>query len=403
MGAAKKLLLLSQFSPPETASATNRVNVMARKMAEHYDVRVVTLKPSYPSRSFYKGFPLEHHDRALPFEVTRPFGFHPHRGGLLVRALGEHVMALGLAGRAILMPADFVIATSPTMFLGPAALALARLKGARFVWDVRDLTWNYAKEVSKANWVMTLGLQALERYMTFILCQADLVVGATPGITRVLIQEGLAPERAAIVPNGVSEDVLNSAYTSAPGDRRATRPKVVYAGVIGYNQGLGTLLEVAGMMPEVDFILAGDGPELPPLKEQARKSGVTNVSFTGYLNKQDLQTVYAESDILFAKVRSTPTLDATCVPAKLFEYMAAGKPLVYAGRGIAVEFLEEVGCALTSPPENSQAIAAAIKKLLHEPDMMRTLGESGRRFVQQNYHRDKLMEGLVRELKARFG
>jgi glycosyltransferase involved in cell wall biosynthesis len=289
------------------------------------------------------------------------------------------------------------------MFLGPAALVLAWSKRARFVWDVRDVTWNYAKEVRRFSPVMTVGLRALERYMLFVLRQADLLVGATPGITRLLITSGFAPEKAITVPNGVSEAVLAVADTAASGDTRPTRPKIVYAGLIGYNQGIGVLLNVAEALPEADFVLAGEGPELPLLKAQVRKSGITNVSFRGYLSRENLMEVYSESDILFAKVRSTPTLDATAVPSKLFEYMATGRPLVYAGRGVAVEFLEKIGCALIVPPEDPEAIAAAIRRLLSDLELRRALGCKGKEFVQRNYRREKSMEVLAHELQERFG
>jgi glycosyltransferase involved in cell wall biosynthesis len=351
----------------------------------------------------YKGFSLKRHDRALPYEVTRAFRFHPHRGGLFVRALREHVMALGLTVRAALAPADIVLSSSPSMFLGPAALILARSKRARFVWDVRDVTWHYAKEVGGSSRIVALGLWALEIYMTFVLRRADLVIGATSGITGLLIKSGLTPERVFTVPNGVSRDVLGVAHTAASNRLRSTRPKVVYAGLLGYNQGVGVLLDVAKALPEVDLILAGDGPERPLLEKKAQELRMANVSFKGFLGREDLLQLYAESGILLAKVRSTPTLNATSISSKLFEYMATGRPLVYAGKGLAVELLDEIGCALTVSPEDPEAIAAAIRRLLRDPNLMQTLGDRGRKFVQQNYQRDKLMEDLARELKERFG
>ena len=110
---------------------------------------------------------------------------------------------------------------------------------------------------------------------------------------------------------------------------------VAYAGVIGYNQNLGVLLEAARMLPDVDFVLAGDGPELPLLKKKAAELDLDNVSFSGYLNRERLLELYRRSDVLIAHVRSSPTIDATMIPIKLFEYMATGKPIIYAGRGAA--------------------------------------------------------------------
>lgn len=399
---AGKVLLLSQFLPPETGAAANRIGAMARALSGRYQVLAVTLKPGYPSPELYEATPLESHDSGLPYRVRRAFDFHPHRGGLLVRALREQAMALRLAARAVSAPAEIVVASSPSMFLGPVGLALARAKGAKFVWDVRDITWSYARDVAGPSRVMSFGLRILERYMLSVLGRADLVVGATPGVTQVLIESGLDPEKALTVSNGISPDLLGVAQKSyeSPAKRR---PVVTYAGLFGRNHSLGVLLEAASLLPEVDFLLVGDGPELPALKRKARELGLENVSFRGYLvNKRDLLEVYEESDILFAGVKSTPVLDATAISFKLFEYMATGRPLVYAGRGVGAELLDQIGCAVTVSPEDPEAISAGISALLRDPRRMRTLGRAGRVFVEQNYRRDELMKEFVNELEERF-
>lgn len=399
----KKILLLSQFFSPETNACANRLESMARILSNDYDVHIVTLKPSYPSPTLYKTLSLEHHDRRLPYKISRTFEFNPSRGKFLMRALRENLMALGLAVHAVSTPADVLVTSLPSMFLGPIGLVLAKAKRAKYVLEVRDITWNYAKEVTKPSRIMKPGLLALEKYMLFVLRRADLVVGVTPGISKLLVESGVSPEKIITIPNGISRDLLGIGSSATYSSPESARPKVNYSGTIGYNQGVEVLLDAAYALPEADFVLAGDGPELPLLKEKARKLRVENVHFLGYLSRETLLKVYAESDVLFAKLRSTPTLDVTGVPTKLFEYMATGKPMVYAGKGLAVEFLDKIGCALTVPPEDPEAIAAAIRKLLSDSRLRHTLGGRGRDFVRRDYHRDKLMEGFARELKTRFG
>jgi colanic acid biosynthesis glycosyl transferase WcaI len=177
---------------------------------------------------------------------------------------------------------------------------------------------------------------------------------------------------------------------------------VVYAGLIGYNQGLGVLLEAARMLPDVDFVLAGDGPELPLLKGKAKTLRVDNVTFPGFLNREGLLKLYGRSDIVIAHARSSPTIDATMVPVKLFEYMATGRPMIYAGKGIAADLLRQIGCAVTVPPEDPDAIKAAVAGLLRDPVRMRDLGLRGQACVREDFHRDKLMEELANTLDERF-
>jgi colanic acid biosynthesis glycosyl transferase WcaI len=397
-----RMLLLTQYFPPETGAGANRIGPMADVLSKHYEVAVVALKPSYPSPSEYKDVQLESHDAGRPYTVRRTFDFHPHKGLLLFRALREQVMALRLALHALREPGDIVVTSSPSMFLGPVALLLAKAKNARFVWDVRDITWGYARDFAGSSPLMALATRVLERYVLWALRRADLVVGASHGIIRALVEDGVDPGKAITVPNGVSTELLDAITRATSGNATNQRPVVAYAGLIGYNQGLGVLLESARMLPDVDFVLAGDGPELSSLKDKAKKLGVGNVTFTGFLNREKLLELYRKSDVLIAHARSSPTIDATMVPVKLFEYMATGKPIIYAGRGIATDLLRQIGCAVTVPPENPEAIKDAVVGLLRDPERMRVLGLRGRACVQKDYHRDKLMEGLARTLDERL-
>jgi colanic acid biosynthesis glycosyl transferase WcaI len=398
----KRILLLTQFFPPETGAGANRVGPMADVLSKYYDVSVVTLKPSYPSPRQYKGVSLESHDARYSYAVKRTFSFYPHRGSLLLRALREQLMALRLALRALPEPADIVVTSSPSMFLGPVCLALARARKAKFAWDVRDVTWGYARDVAGPSLVRTFAARVLERYILYALRRADLVVGASRGITRLLVEGGVEPGKTVTVPNGISTDMLGDIVQRTAGKVENRRPIVAYAGLIGYNQGLGVLLEAARMLPGVDFVLAGDGPELPLLKRKAKDLNVDNVSFVGYLGREKLLELYRQSDVLIALVRSRPTIDASMVPVKLFEYMATGRPIIYAGKGVAADLLRQIGCAVTVSPEDPEAICAAIVRLVRDPEQMRALGARGRARVRSDFNRGKLMEELAYALKERF-
>jgi glycosyltransferase involved in cell wall biosynthesis len=399
----KRVLLLSQFFPPETYAGANRIGPMANVLSKYYDVCVLTLKPSYPSPRDYDGISLELHDAAFPYTVKRTFSFPPHSGSFSLRAVREQTMALRMALRALPESVDILIASTPSMFLGPVGLAVARARRAIFVWDVRDITWGYAKDTAGESPMMAIAASALERYMLYTLRRADLVVGASHGISRALVEGGAEPGRTITIPNGISASLLETIAQRTAENVEKRRPIVAYAGLIGYNQGLGVLVEAARTLPDVEFALAGDGPELPLLKKQARELGVGNVTFRGYLSREGLLDLYRESDILIAHVRSTPTTDATMVPIKLFEYMATGRPIVYAGRGVAADLLRQGGCAVTVPPGEPKIISNAVSTLLQKPEQRRDLGLRGQAYVQANFVREKLLEELAYTLKERFG
>jgi glycosyltransferase involved in cell wall biosynthesis len=207
-------------------------------------------------------------------------------------------------------------------------------------------------------------------------------ISASHGITQVLVESGVEPDKAITVPNGISTALLDEILQGTTGKAENPRPVVTYAGLIGYNQGLGVLLETARMLPDIHVVLAGDGPELPLLKKKARELGVDNVSFTGFVGREKLLELYRQSDVLIAHARNSPTINATMVPIKLFEYMATGRPIVYAGKGVAADLLHQIGCGVTVTPEDPEALSAAIAELLRNPEQMRVLGLRGRACVR---------------------
>src|SRR5215210_2349688 len=111
--ASKKILVLTQFFPPETAAGANRIGPMVDVLSKYHEVLVVALKPSYPSPQQYEGVLLKAHDARYYYAVKRTFSFNPHKGSLPLRTAREHVMALRLAIRALPESADILVTSSP--------------------------------------------------------------------------------------------------------------------------------------------------------------------------------------------------------------------------------------------------------------------------------------------------
>lgn len=390
-----KVTLLAQFFPPETFAGANRIGAMANALAAGADVQVVTLQPSYPDPSAY-----DHVDWTSPWidagvGVRRTRCFAPHGRSWVERALAEQRMALGLLLAAAPQRTDVVIASSPGMFLGPAGLALAFLRRAPFVWDIRDLTWRYARERATGS-VSTLTTSALERSMWAVARRADLLVAATPGIASELRAARLGT-RVAMIGNSVGAELLarlDPSYPAAP-----ARPAVTYAGLVGHAQALRVLCDVAERLPEIDVHLAGEGPERVAIADEARRRSLRNLVCHGYVQPSELSDLYRQSDILFAQLHRSALHTATALPSKLWEYMAAARPIVYAGDGLAARTLRETGAGVAVEPGSADEIVAAIRGLLADRDAARAMGEVGRRFVEHQPSRQAELGALLPELQ----
>ena len=389
-----RISVLAQFFPPETNAAARRLEPFLDALARSHEITVTTLRPSYPEPELYADGATAASDANRPYRIRRTITFRPHPRRLAVRAVREQAMAATLLLAAARDRVDIVLTSSPSMFLGPAGWALARANRARFVLDLRDLHWRLARELAadRTGRVTGLALRGLERHMWSMVKRADLIVSATPGITTVLLAEGVPERKILTLPNTISQEVLGELEPSAT-EVSKERPVCAYVGVIGYSQGLEDLVDAARLAPEVDFVIGGDGSRRRELEQRAH--GLENVRFTGYLDPAALVDFYRESDILFVQTRASDYTNTTVIPVKLYEYMAASRPIVYAGIGLAVEFLGDTGCAITVLPGDAPAIAAAVGELARDPERRRRLGRSGRAFVERSETREQMAERLV--------
>jgi colanic acid biosynthesis glycosyl transferase WcaI len=370
---------------------------MVEVLARSHDVVVITLKPSYPNPSFYNAQGALEADRERPYRIERPLEFVPHSRSLAIRAIREHIMAIRLGLRAVREPADIVVTSSPSMFLGPVCWLLARTKSSRFVWDIRDIGWEYAAESRLTSRRMRPVVRVLQRYMWFVVGRADLIVAASSGSAERLKQKVSSREKILLVENSVTKELIDACQNCRERVQKP-RPIVTYVGLIGDPQALGVLADVARMLPSVDFLVVGDGPERSLLERRIEELRLPNLKLTGYLPRAEVLDVYRRSDILFAQLRDSPTLNAANVPSKLYEYMATGKAIVYAGKGLAAQMVDRIGCGLSVIPEASEAIAEAIKELLRDEARMDEMGRRGREFVETSADRETAFEELASAL-----
>lgn len=398
-----RVLILSQFHPPETGAGARRVAAMARALAARHAVTVQTLLPAYPREDLFEGLEIGPMDSQMPYVVRRAFKFQPYDRSLLRRTLREMLMGLRLAREAEQVEADALLVSTPSMFLAPPAWWMARRRRIPWVWDLRDLTWRYGRESVDAGRVQRIASRLLEGWMARLLNAADAVV-TTAEATGTYLQDryGLPGERTLTVYNGVSEAFFGAFEGEVTAKPPGERPLVLYLGLLGHNHGMDILVDVAAQMPDVEFLIVGEGTERELIERRARERGVQNLRIEGYrIRDEEIQEIYRRADVLFNHSKDRPVLNEARIPAKFFEYMATGKPMIYAGRGFAAEFIQEVGCAEVVPPEDPQAVVEAIRRILADPAQAAVMGARGRECVRAGYMRENQMAALCRELERR--
>ncbi len=290
---------------------------------------------------------------------------------------------------------DVVWGTSPPIFQVFTAWLLARLKGARFLLEIRDLWPAFAIAVGVLkNPVLISMSEWLEK---FLYRRADRVMVNSPGFLDHV--KGKGAQRITMIPNGADPQMF--AWNGGPAFKKDNKLEgkfvVQYSGAHGLSNDLQVALETARQLrqrPDIHFVLVGDGKEKPNLMYQARQMDLTNVLFLPSVAKEEMAGVLAGADACLAILKPLEMYKTT-YPNKVFDYMAAGKPILLVIDGVIREVVEKAHCGVFCQPGNPCALAEAVIWMADHPDESKQMGESGREYLATHYSRFQIAQDLI--------
>jgi len=299
---------------------------------------------------------------------------------------------------------DVVWGTSPPIFQGVTAWALARIKRAKFLFEVRDLWPQFAVAVGVLkNPILIRMSEWLER---FLYRGADRVIVNSPGFVEHV--KGRGARRVDLIPNGADPFMFDPSNNGAEFRRvyqLENKFVVMYAGAHGMSNDLNVVLDAARLLsdaPEIQIVLVGDGKEKPALQERAREMKLNNVTFVPSVPKTEMPAALAAADACLAILKPLEEYKTT-YPNKVFDYMAAGRPVLLAIDGVIREVLESANCGIFARPGNPSALAEAIRALARDPRKSRALGLNGRKYLEENFSREALAKKLCGLLEKLVG
>jgi glycosyltransferase involved in cell wall biosynthesis len=259
------------------------------------------------------------------------------------------------------------------------------------VLEVRDLWPAFAIAVGVLRSRLLIALSEwLER---FLYRRADRIVINSPGFSAHINQRGGPDLR--LVPNGADASMFDPAATGAQFRRQhGLQDKfiVLYAGAHGLSNDLGVVLDAAALLKvetNIALVLVGDGKDKPTLQTAAAQRGLSNLHFVPPLPKLQMAEALAAADVCLAILKPLP-LYATVYPNKVFDYMAAGRPILLAIDGVVRQVVEQAGAGRFTPPGDAAALAAAVRSFAADPANGRRMGAAGRAYLAANFDRQNL-------------
>jgi len=294
---------------------------------------------------------------------------------------------------------DVIVVSSLSLLTVFNGLWLRRRFGCRLVFEVRDiwpLTIVEEGGFSPFN-PLVVGLGMIER---LAYRKADEIVGTMPNLRQHVDEVAHHHAPVHCIPFGVAVDADKEAPPLPEEwvDQHIPKGKFIicHAGTIGITNALDTLFECARSMQDhagVHFLLVGDG-DLRAQYETTH-SALPNVTFTGAVSKELVQSVLAHADLCYFAVHPSRVWNYGLSLNKVIDYMLAGKPVVASYTGYPT-MIDEAGSGVSVPASDAGALKKEILRVLSlSPAEREAMGRKGRDWLLRNRPYRKLAEDYL--------
>ncbi len=387
-----KILVLCQYYAPEPFRIADICTALVKAGNE---VDVVTSFPNYPEGNIYREYKCGvGKDEVIDsVNVHRVFTL-PRKTGAIRRMINYYTYSIFSCLYVNKLKKDYDVVfcyqLSPVL-MAKAAVRYKRKNGKKLLLYCLDL-WPDSLTlggIKKDGLVYNHYKKVSER----IYKQADKILVSSRGFEHFFEEMFKIPkEKTGYLPQ-YAEDVFVSEKKQIEDIVRIT-----FAGNIGTTQSIETILYAAERLKDrnILFNFYGDGSGLESMKMLKEKLKAENVVFYGRKPVEELKDVFANSDALIVTLKDNEVLSSS-FPGKIQSYMAAGKPIIAAVNGEAMNIINEAKCGFCSPAEDVDRLVEIIEFFLESNKEI--LGENARKYYDENFKKEIFINKLTEELE----
>jgi glycosyltransferase involved in cell wall biosynthesis len=302
---------------------------------------------------------------------------------------------------------DVIVSAFPTIEIAFEAVEFARSRGIPAIVDIRD-PWpdSLFEQVPKAlRGLARTAFHSLDRKTNSSFRQADSLVACSQGFLDWGLHKSGRTRQPAdrVFYIGSAAPPRNAPVTSKAIDSLAEMlaGKVVFCfvGSFGHVYRLRLVCEAAAILEKqglrnIHFVLAGDGPQYAAVVEAAKALG--NLTTTGWLAASDADRLMSIAHVGLAPIRQMPG----CVPNKIFEYSAAGLPILSSLEGETAQLLEKHRAGMTYAPDDSEAFVALVTRLAADERLRSEMAQNSASMFESEFRADRIYDEYVRHVES---
>ncbi len=305
-------------------------------------------------------------------------------------------------GKKLTKP-DVVFASHTPLTIGLAGIKLSHHFKVPFVFEVRDL-WPEALVNIRAL-KNPLGIWWLRQMARKIYVSANHIIALSPGIKEGIIRTGIPAYKISVIPNASDLDLFRTDVDGSASRTRlglGNRFAAIYFGAMGMANGLEYIIEAARILAErgknhIVIVLHGDGGKRPELERLVHNYRLTNVVFSDFVtDKMAVARIVAGCDVCMTIYRASK--EHSWSPNKMFDALAAGKPILINVPGWLGELIEDNKCGRCLDSYRPEALADALQELSADQKLCKEMGANARALAEREFDRKKLADRLEKIL-----
>ena len=283
---------------------------------------------------------------------------------------------------------DVVLSGNTPLWIQGGVLSASKISGAAFVFWCQDF---YSVAVAE---LLALKMSVIAAPIAWCLKQWDRaqfrksshLVLITEKFAEQTDAWGIPRDRVEVIPNwgAIGEiSICESSNDWAKQNEIRSENVVLYSGTLGLKHNPELILEAADRI-SADFVVVGFGVGYDDLARQDR----TNLRLLPLQPFDVFPEVLGTATVLIAVIEREA--GNFSVPSKVLSYLCAGRPIVLAAPAdnLASTIIRESGAGLVVEPEDSQGFTRAIKRLIDDPELAKSMGKAGRRYAEENFDID---------------
>jgi colanic acid biosynthesis glycosyl transferase WcaI len=388
------LVLGINYAPERTSVAPFTTGLCEHLAANGNKVTVVTAFPYYPEWHVWDGYRGSLYRKECINSVTvhRVAHYVPRKPSRLIERLAYDISFTVNCFVAALFTGgcDIIYCSCPPPTVAFAAYLLGLIKGAAYVMKLTDL----ASDAALATRIMKPGfaIRLARIFEAFSCRKAQVVICLCQGFIDRLKERGVKEEKLRLISDwGDTENLRPGEEGSAFRLANQLSPEqflVFHTGNMGKKQKLMNVVSAAEASrnePDLKWMIVGQGEERGQLEEEISRRSLTNVLILPLQPAELLPEMYGSADLLL--LNQAAAIEDAVIPSKLLTYMGAGRAIVAAvsEKSEAARQIRRANCGVVVPPENPEALAAAVLVLRKNADLRRALGANARTFAEIHF------------------